>query len=121
VLRPLPLPVIERLARRAQVEEVPAGATVFEQDDTGDAYYVIADGRVEVVQDGRLLRTLGAGDGFGEIALLRSCARTAGVRALEPTRVHRVLRADFLAAVTGHRQAAAEADATVERLLAGAP
>ncbi len=121
VLRPLPLPVIERLARRADVEEVPAGATVFEQDDTGDAYYVIADGRVEVVQDGRLLRTLGAGDGFGEIALLRSCARTAGVRALEPTRVHRVLRADFLAAVTGHRQAAAEADATVERLLAGAP
>ncbi len=121
VLRPLPLPIIERLARHAEHEVIPAGTTVFEQGDPGDAYYVIAGGRVEVVQDGRLLRTLGAGEGFGEIALLRSCARTAGVRAQEPTTVHRVRRADFLPAVTGHRQAAAEATATVERLLAGAP
>nr|WP_315266491.1 MFS transporter [Microbacterium lemovicicum] len=92
MFRPLPLPSIEQLARGLEPVEVPAGRKVFAQGDVGDRYYVIESGQADVVGDGRVVAQLGAGDGFGEIALLRRTPRTAGVvahtdlilRALEP-------------------------------------
>jgi CRP-like cAMP-binding protein len=42
---------------------------------------VIAGGEAEVIGDGRLIRTMRAGDGFGEIALLHDTVRTTTVRA----------------------------------------
>jgi CRP-like cAMP-binding protein len=48
-----------------------------------------------VTQDGRRLRTLGAGDHFGELALLLDVPRTATVRAVTPTRLFRVDRDAF--------------------------
>jgi hypothetical protein len=118
MLRPLPLPAIERLASRAELVVVPAGARVFAQGDTGDRYYVIAAGAAEVSCDGRPLRALGVGDGFGEIALLRDVARTATVTALDPLRLQVLHRDDFLPAVTGYRPAAGVARTGVDRLLA---
>ena len=46
----------------------------------------IASGSVEVTKDGAPVATLGAGDFFGEIALITGCApRTATVTASEPS------------------------------------
>ena len=42
LLRPLPLPVIERLAQRARPADVAAGTPVFAQGDAGAGLYVIA-------------------------------------------------------------------------------
>src|SRR5207302_1670422 len=62
----------------------------------------------------------GAGDYFGEIALLRDVPRTATVTAAAATRLCALERADFLAAVTGHTLAEAAAQGVVgERLAAG--
>jgi CRP-like cAMP-binding protein len=48
----------------------------------GSALYVIARGEVEVLNDaGGVVATLGEGSFFGEISLLLSAPRTAGVRA----------------------------------------
>lgn len=50
---------------------------VFHQGDEGRDLYYIASGHVQLVQDNRLIRELGAGDYFGEMALLTEMSRTA--------------------------------------------
>ncbi|MGY1740180.1 MULTISPECIES: MFS transporter [unclassified Blastococcus] len=117
MLRTLPLPSLEQLARGLEPVAVPVGAVVFEQGDPGDRYYVIESGEAEVVGDGRLVTTLGPGEGFGEIALLRSGPRTATVVARTDLRL-RALRPDrFLPVVLGFTPSAREAATGVDRLL----
>jgi MFS family permease len=117
MLRTLPLPSVEQLVRGLELREVAAGASVFEQGDVGDRYYVVESGQVDVVGDGRLLATLGAGEGFGEIALLRHSARTASVAARTDVRL-RSLDADcFLTVVLGYTPSAREAALGMGRLL----
>jgi hypothetical protein len=99
---PLPLATVEGLALRAVALEVDAGTDVVTQGEPGDRFYLIADGGVEVLQDGALLRRQGPGESFGEIALLHDVTRTATVRALEPTHLLALDRDLFLLSVTGH-------------------
>jgi hypothetical protein len=73
MFRPLPMPAIDELASHVDKVEVAAGQEVFRQGDHGDRFYVIEDGEAEVFGDGRLIRTLRSGEGFGEIALLQTC------------------------------------------------
>jgi MFS family permease len=117
----LPAPAIEGLAAALTRVEVPAGTVLIRQGDPGDAYYAIAAGQLDVLQDGRFLRRCGRGDGVGEIALLRTIPRTASVIAHTDTTVFKLNRELFLTAVLGHaatqRQAARITDA---RLAAGA-
>ena len=69
---------------------VPAGQFFFRERDPADCMYVLESGRVAVLKDwaGRelLLRQLGPGDCFGEMALLDLFARSASVRALDECR-----------------------------------
>ena len=60
------------------------GDYVFHAGDIGNEVYFVGDGNLEVISaDGKTIHgTLSAGDFFGEIALLSSRPRTAGVRAL---------------------------------------
>ena len=77
--------------------------------DVGDRYFVIESGEVEVIGDGQVVATLGPGEGFGEIALLRRTRRTATVRATSELRLQ-ALRSDrFLPAVLGYTPSAREA------------
>jgi len=119
MLQLLPLAALERLAGDTHERAFAPGEALMREGDEGDAYYVITSGRVAVTQGGRFLRELGAGDGVGEIALLRSTTRTATVAAAEPTEALVIGREAFLAAVTGHEGAARTADTIVsERLSA---
>ena len=82
----LPVPRLEAAARALEPVPVTAGQVVVRQDDPADRFYVIADGGARVTQlaDGGAeveLRTLGPGDIFGEIGLLRRSPRTATVTA----------------------------------------
>ncbi len=117
MFRTLPLPAIEQLARRLEPVAVPAGRVVFRQGDTGDRYYVIESGSAEVIGDGRVIATLGQGDGFGEIALLRRIRRTATVRAADALRLQALRSDHFLPVVLGYTPSAREAGTVVESML----
>lgn len=64
------------------------GQEVFHQGDLGDRIYIIARGQAEVARqdNGReiVLAQLGAGEYFGEMALLNHTTRNATVRCVEP-------------------------------------
>ncbi len=115
VLSPLPAPKLESVARQVRWLTFEAGEVIIAEGDRGDRYYVLASGAVRITQAGRYLRDLAtAGDGFGEIALLRDIPRTATATATEPVVVIALERADFLQAVTGHEQAHAASGRIVD-------
>jgi MFS family permease len=121
MLRPLPVPVIEQLAHGVQRTELRAGAAVFEAGDTGDSFYVVARGSVNVLDGDRLVRTMGHGQGFGEIALLGDTTRTMTVRAVDDVELYGISRSDFLTAITSIRDARAEAESTKSAYVRHAP
>jgi MFS family permease len=116
---PLSLAAKERLATRLLRFDVPAGATVMRAGDVGDRFYIVDSGvvRIELNQGAK---QSGAGEYFGEIALLRDVPRTATVTAATATRLYGLQRADFLAAVTGHAIAEAAAHEVISTRLAEA-
>ena len=77
---------------------------------------MIASGEVDIRDGDRTLRTCGAGEGIGEIALLRRVPRTATAVARTPVRAYAIDSPSFLAAVAGPG-ASASAEAVVEARL----
>lgn len=114
----LPLPSIEQLARGLEPVAVPSGAAVFRQGDPGDRYYVIESGEVDVVHDGLVVASLGPGEGFGEIALLRPTGRLATVVARSDLRLQALASERFLPVVLGYTPSALQASATADGILA---
>jgi hypothetical protein len=114
----LPAPALEGLAASLTPVEVPAGAVLIRQGEPGDAYYAIAAGQFDVLQDGRFVRRCGRGEGVGEIALLRAVPRTASVLARTGATVYRLAREPFLTAVLGHAATQRHAHRIVDAQLA---
>jgi CRP-like cAMP-binding protein/Zn-dependent protease len=95
---------------------VAPGEAILEQGEAGDAFYAIGSGQVDVVQDGTLMRTLGPGAHFGEIALLQKVARTASVVARTPVRAFRLDRDGFDGLMAGaFRKGTLKPSSNVER------
>ena len=61
---------LERLAATARVGVHAAGETIARQWDAARDFYVLAEGTVEVVQNGHHVRSMGPGEFFGELAAL---------------------------------------------------
>jgi hypothetical protein len=114
---PLPRLDLERVAVQLSRFVVPRDNVVVRQGDLGDRFYVIDAGEFEVVVDGVVVRTLGVGDHFGEIALLHDVPRTATVRSVTDGAVWALDQEEFLATITGMPQAERAAHAvSAERL-----
>jgi NTE family protein len=80
---------------------LPGGATLFEQGDHADAYYVLLRGRLAVFRSNEAgheqrLVDIGVGEGVGEMALLSDEPRAATVRAVRDVELVALDAASFL-------------------------
>jgi CRP-like cAMP-binding protein len=80
-------PDLEEIARWFEEANVGEGVKVAGEGAPGYSFFVLAEGTAVVTADGRELRTLGAGDFFGEVALLDGGRRTASVITTAPARL----------------------------------
>jgi MFS family permease len=119
IFAPLPGGSLEHVASRLVPLRVEPGTVIVREGDPGDRFYIVAEGEVDVSQDGKPVTELEAGGYFGEIALMRDLPRTATVTARTAVVLYALDREDFLAAVTGHPQSAEAAENVVGARLAG--
>lgn len=106
---PLSVAVKERVAGSLAPLSVVAGETVVRTGEYGDRFYIVRTGCFAIERDGARVASAQAGDYFGEVALLHDVRRTATVRAETPSTLYALGREAFVAAITGHPAAAAEA------------
>jgi len=86
---PLEVPQLEKILPNIRLQAYASGETVFRQGEIGDAFYIVYKGKVDVRLDRKwwvpkTVATLGAGEFFGEIALVSSEPRTASIVCTEP-------------------------------------
>lgn len=72
---------IKLLLEAMQMETLQEGRFLMRQGEEGRTMYVIQAGTLDVIIDGKLRRTVGAGDKVGELSLLYNAPRSASIRA----------------------------------------
>ena len=77
---------LHQIAGLADEIDLQEGKELTREGKPGREFFVIVEGDAEVRQGERRINNLGAGDFFGEIALLTQAPRTATVRATSPVR-----------------------------------
>lgn len=82
---------LERIAEIARGTMAEEGEVLFEEGESGDTFYVVFDGAVEILEEGveseERLSVRRAGEGFGEMALIDDSPRSATARVAAPTRL----------------------------------
>jgi CRP-like cAMP-binding protein len=95
----LPPANFEQIRERMEPVRVSAGDVVMKEADPGDYYYLIESGRARVTRQGAggqlTVAELGAGDGFGEEALVSNNPRNATVTMITDGRLMRLGKSDF--------------------------
>ena len=92
---------LAELAGLTRAARVPAGTLLCREGEYEDAFYVLAEGqalitkRISPTEGERVLRTVGAGDYVGEMALIQNAPRAASVRLLTDCLVLEIGKAGF--------------------------
>jgi CRP/FNR family transcriptional regulator, cyclic AMP receptor protein len=94
---------LTELARHTDDLEVSAGKVLTKEGETGQEFFVIVEGEIEVTSKGKQVAFRGGGDFVGEIALLEDTPRTATVTAKTPLRLFVLTRQDFRSLVDENR------------------
>lgn len=78
---------LRALARTADELDLREGTVLTREGRAGREFFVLVDGTATVTKGGKKIADLGAGDWFGEIALITNSPRTATVVATSPVDV----------------------------------
>lgn len=97
---------LAELAEQMAVRSFSEGQSATEEGQGGAAFWVIEEGEATVAIKGEIVRTLGPGDYFGEIALLDEGVRTATVTAATDLRCRGMASWEFRAFVDQNPDAA---------------
>jgi rhodanese-related sulfurtransferase/signal-transduction protein with cAMP-binding, CBS, and nucleotidyltransferase domain len=101
VFKKLPMECVEEAFKRMSTMDVSEGDAVISQGEEGDAYYVITEGEAEVYQMGlyddepKLTASLGAGDAFGDEALVSGGRRNETVKMISDGKLLVLKESDF--------------------------
>ncbi len=101
---------LARVADQMVVEKYPRGTRVVQEGALGDRFYLIRNGRVAVSRgsEAKRIAELGAGDFFGEMALLTGHPRNASIDTLEDTVLYSLSKPDFQMAMSERASLEAE-------------
>jgi CRP/FNR family transcriptional regulator, cyclic AMP receptor protein len=77
---------LRELARSTDEVDLREGYVLVREGRAGREFFVLVDGKVNVTRDGKKIADLGAGEWFGEIALLTKVPRTATVTTTSPVK-----------------------------------
>lgn len=86
---------LAQIARLVDEVHRDAGEVVTAEGETGDEFFIVAEGGVEVRRAGRKIGSLGPEQCFGEMSLLDDKPRSATVTTTAPTTLAVIHRADF--------------------------
>ncbi len=78
---------------------------IFDEGEQGEAFYLVLEGQVLICRQGQTdepIATLGAGQFFGELALLDDAPRSAQARAADDCTLLVLFRGDFLGLMQSH-------------------
>jgi putative ABC transport system ATP-binding protein len=99
-LTPLELThVAEKMTKRQFV----AGDVAIRQGESGEEFFLISDGTVDIMREGHEVAQLGSGDFFGEAALITGEPRNATVVANDNVETYVLGKAEFQAAIEASR------------------
>jgi CRP/FNR family cyclic AMP-dependent transcriptional regulator len=118
----LPRRLLGRLATRFLEKTYAPGDMVFHEGDPGRALFVVVQGQVAITRStprgDHVLRTLNAGDAFGEMALIDDARRSGGARVVEPARLLILYKTDFDALMDSEARIAVVVMRNLSKLLA---
>lgn len=77
----------EEVGRLVEEIDVPAGKVLMREGDIGREFFVLVAGSVSIERGGTVVRSMGPGDFFGEIALLDEGPRTATATTTAPSKL----------------------------------
>ena len=100
----LPEESLERLRNLAQPVHLAAGEWLCHEGDQADCAYVVRSGRLQVVSENQVIRTVRRGAVIGELAPLTGGTRAASVRAQRSCHLWRLGREDFERLITTDQQ-----------------
>ena len=86
---------IRRIAEAGKQVKLPEGRVVAREDQSGEGFHVILEGRVSVNVHGEERATLGPGQFFGEMSLIDGKPRSATVTVIEPTTTFSITSWEF--------------------------
>jgi CRP/FNR family transcriptional regulator, cyclic AMP receptor protein len=93
----LPKSALERLAKVSAERNYKPGDVIIKEGDRAVAFFVITEGKVDVIKGEKQVTTLGAGEFFGEMALFEGYMRSTTVKAQTEVNCLILTQWDFMA------------------------
>jgi len=109
---------LRTIAHLATYLEEPAGTILTAEGESGNEFIIVLDGEVDVRQGDTVIASRGAGDYFGEIALIDHRPRTATVVAKTPVAIEVIGRQEFTGMLAEVPELAGKIMATMAERLA---